>query len=102
MRKKKATEVEKDEKTSLKAKKLCLGEGENVSAVTGEMHKHILSSKEDIEFSTTENSISFMLKEMGILTHDEHDRMVFEAGKYSSYNQVEFNPLDKSISRVFD
>jgi hypothetical protein len=43
-----------------------------------------------------------MLKNMGILTHDEHDRMVFEPGDYKSYNQVEFNPFDGTVNRVFD
>lgn len=89
-------------KTAKKAKRLCLGEGEHVSAATGQMIKHILESKSDIEFDATTESITFMLKDMGILTHDEHDRMVFEQGTYHSYNQVEFNPLDQTISRVFD
>lgn len=89
-------------KSAKKAKRLCLGEGEHVSAATGQMIKHILDSKSDIEYEATADSITFMLKDMGVLTHDEHDRMVFEAGKYRSYNQVEFNPLDQTISRVFD
>jgi len=42
------------------------------------------------------------LKSVGVLTHDEHDRMVLEAGKYRSFNQVEFNPFDQTVSRVFD
>ena len=89
-------------KAAKKAKRLCLGEGEHVSAVTGQMIKHILESKSDIEYETSANSITFMLKGMGILTHDEHDRMVFEVGTYHSYNQLEFNPLDQTVSRVFD
>jgi hypothetical protein len=43
-----------------------------------------------------------MLKDLGVLTHDEHAKMVFEAGKYRSYNQVEFNPFDQTVNRVFD
>jgi len=39
---------------------------------------------------------------MGILTHDEHDKMVFPKGNYKSYNQVEFNPFDNTVQRVFD
>lgn len=88
--------------TSKKAKRLCLGEGEHVSATTGQLIKHVLDSKKEIEYDVTGDSISFMLSDMGILTHDEHDRMVFEKGKYRSYNQVEFNPLDQTIGRVFD
>jgi hypothetical protein len=79
-----------------KARRIVLGEGEVVG------HKHILESKSDIEFEQTQVSITFMLNSMGILTHDEHDRMVFPAGQYRSYNQVEFNPFDNTVQRVFD
>lgn len=79
-----------------KAKRIVLGEGEIVG------HKHILESKSDISYEQDDNGITFMLKGMGILTHDEHDKMVFESGNYRSYNQVEFNPFDQSIQRVFD
>lgn len=81
---------------SKKAKKICLGEGEVIG------HKHVLSSKSNITYSVDGQGISFMLAGLGVLTHDEHDRMVFEAGKYRSYNQVEFNPMDRSVSRVWD
>lgn len=79
-----------------KAKRIVLGEGEIVG------HKHILESTKDIVFEQTEDSITFMLNDMGILTHDEHDRMVFGPGEYVSYNQVEFNPFDNTVQRVFD
>jgi len=81
---------------SKKAKSICLGEGEVIG------HKHVLASKSNITYSENGESISFMLASLGVLTHDEHDRMVFEAGKYRSYNQVEFNPMDMTVSRVFD
>lgn len=79
-----------------KAKRIVLGEGEIVG------HKHILESDENISYEESLTSITFMLKSMGILTHDEHDRMVFEPGIYRSYNQVEFNPFDQTVQRVFD
>lgn len=79
-----------------KAKRIVLGEGEIVG------HKHILESTKDINYQETQDSITFMLNSMGILTHDEHDKMVFEPGKYRSYNQVEFNPFDETVQRVFD
>ena len=79
-----------------KAKRIVLGEGEIIG------HKHILESSQDIEYKEDSNGITFMLKSMGILTHDEHAKMVFPKGKYRSYNQVEFNPFDNSVSRVFD
>ena len=79
-----------------KTKKLILGEGEVVG------HKHALECKKNIEYNVTPDHIKFMLKDMGILTHDEHDRMVFEAGTYYSFNQVEFNPFSGAVERVFD
>jgi hypothetical protein len=79
-----------------KAKRIVLGEGEVIG------HKHILESEKDIKYTESTDSISFMLNSMGILTHDEHDRMVFGPGEYKSYNQVEFNPFDNTVTRVFD
>lgn len=79
-----------------KAKRIVLGEGEIIG------HKHILESKTDITYEQDNNGISFMLKAMGILTHDEHAKMVFGPGSYRSYNQVEFNPFDNTVNRVFD
>ena len=79
-----------------KTKRLVLGEGE----VVGD--KHVLESKSDISYERTTDNIKFMLNGLGVLTHDEHDRMVFEKGTYYSFNQVEFNPFSKTIERVFD
>lgn len=79
-----------------KAKRIVLGEGEIVG------HKHILESKSEIEFEELNDCLQFELKAMGILTHDEHAKMIFEAGKYRSYHQVEYNPFDQTISRIFD
>lgn len=79
-----------------KAKRLVLGEGEIVG------HKHILESDANITYSKTKDNISFMLSKLGVLTHDEHAKMVFEKGNYRSYNQVEFNPFDNTVNRVFD
>lgn len=84
-----------------KSKRLILGQGEGRDA-TGQIKKHVLDSKSNIEYEQTTDSITFMLNDMGILTHDEHDKMVFAKGKYRSYNQVEFNPFDNTIQRVFD
>lgn len=84
-----------------KTKRLILGEGEGVNEA-GQIHKHVLQSDADVMYERNTDSISFELKELGVLTHDEHDRIVFKPGLYRSYNQVEFNPMDSSISRVFD
>lgn len=79
-----------------KTKKIVLGEGEIIG------HKHILESQQEMQYEENTDSITFMLKSVGILTHDEHDKMVFPKGKYKSYNQVEFNPFDNTVQRVFD
>lgn len=79
-----------------KAKKIVLGEGEIIG------HKHILESSKELEYEQKPESITFMLNSLGILTHDEHDKMLFPKGKYRSYNQVEFNPFDNTVQRVFD
>ena len=79
-----------------KAKRIVLGEGEIIG------HKHILESTSEMEYEEVGNALAFELKSMGILTHDEHARMVFPAGQYRSYHQVEFNPFDQTVSRVFD
>jgi hypothetical protein len=79
-----------------KAKRIVLGEGEVVG------HKHILESKVNISYSQNSDNISFMLSHLGVLTHDEHAKMVFTKGNYRSYNQVEFNPFDNTVNRVFD
>ena len=79
-----------------KAKRIVLGEGEIIG------HKHILESTSEMEYEQVGDALAFELKSMGILTHDEHARMVFPAGQYRSYHQVEFNPFDQTVSRVFD
>lgn len=79
-----------------KTKKLVLGEGEAIG------HKHVLESASGIEYVTQDESIAFLIKGTGVFTHDEHDRIVLEAGKHRSYHQVEFNPFDKTVDRVFD
>ncbi len=79
-----------------KAKRIVLGEGE----IAG--HKHILESSKEMEFQLNSQSIDFVLKSLGVLTHDEHAKMILEAGQYRSYNQVEFNPFDNTVNRVFD
>lgn len=79
-----------------KAKRIVLGEGEVIG------HKHILESDANITYSKDDGGISFMLSKLGVLTHDEHAKMVFTKGRYRSYNQVEFSPFDNTVNRVFD
>jgi hypothetical protein len=79
-----------------KAKRIVLGEGETIG------HKHVLDSIKQIEFDKDDDSIKIILNDVGILTHDEHDLMILEPGKYRSYHQVEFNPMDGTTNNVFD
>lgn len=79
-----------------KAKRIVLGEGEIIG------HKHILESQKEMDYQVNSQSIDFELKALGVLTHDEHAKMVFEAGQYRSYNQVEWNPFSQEAQRVFD
>lgn len=84
-----------------KAKRIILGQGEGRDAA-GEIKKHVLDCTSDVAYEMNTESIDFELKTLGVLTHDEHAKMVFEKGSYRSYNQVEFNPFDETVNRVFD
>lgn len=79
-----------------KAKRIVLGEGETIG------HKHVLDGDKQISYEKSDESIRLFLSGTGVLTHDEHDRIVLESGRYRSYNQVEFNPMDGTVNRVFD
>lgn len=80
----------------MKTKKLVLALGEST-------HTHIIECKENIEYNQGENEvIEFLLKDTGVITHEEHDRIVLDKGFYTKINQVEFNPFDNSISNVYD
>ncbi|WP_343566249.1 hypothetical protein [Sphingobacterium sp.] len=79
-----------------KSKRLVLGEGETIG------HKHVLECSKAISYEKSDDNIRLFLSGIGILTHDEHDRIVLKSGKYRSYNQVEFNPMDETVNRVFD
>ena len=77
-------------------KKLVLAEGETIG------HKHVLEAPTGVQYDRSNESICMLLSGQGVLTHDEHDRMVFSPGKYRSYHQVEFNPMDGTIGQIFD
>lgn len=77
-------------------KRIVLGEGE----IAG--HKHILECKKGFTSIESPTSIDFLLKDLGILTHDEHAKTIFRSRKHSSYHQVENNPFDDTVNNVFD
>jgi hypothetical protein len=74
---------------------LATGEGANTHAV-------IAASK--ISFSEMrEETIKFEIKdEFALVTHEEHGTIRLSTGVYYKTNQVEFNPFDNSVSRIFD
>jgi hypothetical protein len=79
-----------------KTKKLVLALGES-------SHTHILNCAKEIEYEQgTDEAISFLLKDTGVVTHEEHDRIVLPPGKFHKTNQVEWNPFSQETSRVFD
>ena len=80
----------------MKTKTLILALGESTNT-------HVLNSKKDIDYSNgRDESIHFLLKDTGVITHEEHDRIVLNEGFYTKTNQVEFNPFDNTISKVYD
>jgi len=65
-------------------------------------HKHVVQSAREFIYERDGEDICFSLIDTGVLTHDEHDRMVFNTGKFHRYHQVEFNPMDGTTDWVFD
>lgn len=83
-----------------KTKQLAIALGEST-------HTHMLSmvsKKHSIEHDdvAADESIKFLLEGTGVITHEEHDTIVLPQGRYSKTNQVEFNPMDGTVNRVFD
>lgn len=74
---------------------LALGEGSNT---------HILTSKKEIDFKVDEatEQVEFILHSQGILTHEEHAKIVLEQGKYKKYPQMEYDPFTENLRAVFD
>jgi hypothetical protein len=49
------------------------------------------------------NAASKIIKdEFARVTHEEHGTIHLSTGVYYKTNQVEFNPFDNSVSRIFD
>ena len=88
-------------KNKNKVQLLILGQGEGRDE-NGVINKHVLTCTTAFDNTRTDDSITFMLNKLGVLSHNEHAKTVFDKGKISSYNQVEFNPYDETVARVFD
>lgn len=81
---------------SLKKVLLETSEGANTHAVS--------ATKTLIDFTHLENSsMKFIVNDdQAVVTHEEHDRIVLDRGTFYKTNQVEYNPFDNTVSRVFD
>lgn len=77
-------------------KKLVLALGEST-------HTHVMESKKPIEWTEKANEeIDFILQELGIITHEEHNKIVLKAGVYRKYPQMEYDPFQNEMRFVFD
>ena len=65
-------------------------------------NKHVLHANEPFGFQNRTLEIKLILPCQAVLLHDKHDRIVLSPGKYRSYHQFEFNPMDGTSNRVFD
>ncbi len=78
-----------------KTKKLILALGESTNT-------HIMTCEKEVEYTQDGLNIDMLLEETGVVTHEEHDRILLPPGQYSKTNQMEFNPLDQTLNAVFD
>jgi hypothetical protein len=76
-----------------KTLKLALGEA---------THTHLMTSKSEIKYNIFEEEIEFILNAQGIITHEEHDRIVLPPGHYQKYPQAEYDPFTNNMRAVFD
>ena len=79
-------------------KKLVLARGSST-------HTHTLNCDQNITYELIDDeTIKFLLRDTGVVLHEEHDRIVLPANKHNYYktNQWEFNPFDGTSSRVWD
>ena len=79
----------------MKAKKLILALGESTNT-------HVMTCEKEVLYDQKGSDIDFLLKETGVVTHEEHDKQILPPGQFSKTNQVEFSPFDESIHAVFD
>lgn len=80
-------------KLKTKQLKLALGEGS---------HTHIMESKKEITYEQFGEVLEFVLADQGIITHEEHDKIILQPGSYTKYPQTEYDPFSQSMRAVFD
>ncbi|MEM9980967.1 MAG: hypothetical protein AAF734_00630 [Bacteroidota bacterium] len=83
--------------TTKKVKQLTLALGE----VTGHAHQ-LEGTITLLKNDNASKDLYFKVEEQAILTHEEHDRIVLEAGIYLKINQVEYDPFEAIVRYVRD
>ena len=73
---------------------LALGE------VTG--HRHVLETTTGVEVFELEGDKYFTLKELAILSHEEHKTLTLEPQTYKVLTEREYNYFDKELIKVRD
>ena len=69
------------------------------------VHEHNLICESEIEYEFSEKDslqVDFLLKECGIVTHPEHDKIILQPGEYTKYPQQEYDYWTKANRAVFD
>lgn len=90
-------------KNQKKVKSLILQRGEGV-------HVHVLNAKgnSSIEvkpqkaLDNIEDAFEFLLSGTGVVTHEEHDRIVLDKGTVIKYPQQEYDPFNQVMRNVYD
>jgi hypothetical protein len=72
----------------------------------GEASGHAHRLKGGIEVmekkGSAEGELYFRISDKAVLSHEEHDRMVLDAGMYLKVSQVEYDPFADLLRRVLD
>ena len=79
-----------------KSKKVLLKIGEG-------LHSHMMECKQDIQYEEGNDFVKLLLKDTGIITHEEHEHIVkLNKGVYVSTSQQEFDCFIGNIRNVYD
>ena len=77
-------------------KQLVLGSG-----AAGD-NKHVVRSDRVFDYISATASHVIDLRSTAVLHHHRHGRIILHAGRFHSYQQVEYNPMTNAVESVFD
>lgn len=79
-----------------KSKKVVLKVGQG-------LHSHVMECKKDVQYEEGDNFVKLVLKDTGIITHEEHEHIVeIPEGTYVSTSMVEYDPFIRTIRNIYD